>query len=314
MNLTLPWLKNTRVKPGRLGIAFGPDGVAVAHVDQRQLRWHRFYEHPGDPAELFQQLVDEQGWQGLPCSLVLHPVYYQLLLTDSPAVAEEEMAEAIRWKIKDLLDFAPEQGAIDFFKLPADAYRGRQKMLYVAALQKQTLQSLVTPIEEAGLQLDCVEVSELAVHNLVSGLPHEAGGFAVLQLFGAEGFVSMVEDGQIYLTRGIEIGLDEFLSGSDPQRFLDNLMLELQRSLDFYESQLGKGIITDLYFSPGTPVTVAIVDYLSQQLALNVAPLAISTLIDGDLQEQAGQCLTAIGAALGPEQQAAAMEVDDAAH
>jgi MSHA biogenesis protein MshI len=299
---TMPWLKKHQCKPGRLGIAVGPDGIAVAYVnDQKELGFHQFFDQPGDTHELFEQLVAEHNWQGQPCSLVLHPAYYQLLLTDSPTVEPEEMGQAVRWKVKELLDFPLEQAAIDHFALPEDAYRGRQKMVYVAALQKTLLQNLVEPLDASGLELDCIEVAELALNNVASRHQHETGAFAVLKLFGAEGFINMVEDGNLYLSRRFDVGLDEFLSGVNPQGFLDSLLLEIQRSLDYFESQLGKGIVTHLFYSPGVDVAQPVGKFLSEQLGLHVLPLDIAEVIEGTMSEQVGQCAAAIGAALGPQ-------------
>ena len=312
MKLAIPWLNQRRKPSGRLGVAVGPDGLALAQLDEQgELAFQQVVTEPGDSRELLAALVAEHGWQGLPCSLVLHPAYYQLQLIDGPEVAADEMTQAVRWRVKDLLDFPLEQAAIDSFPLPEDAYRGRQAKRYAAILQKSMLQDLATPLEEAGLALDCIEVAELALHNIASRIEHQAGGFAVLQLFGGEGFVSMVEDSKLYLTRRIEQGLEQFLNGGNPQGFLDTLMLELQRSLDFYESQLGKGIITHLYYTPANDLTRPIGEFLSQYLGLHVEPLSLAGMVAGELGEASGHSVTAIGAALGPRQDE---EAGDAAH
>ena len=312
MKLPIPWFNKGPKKTGRLGVLVGPDGISFAYVNgQGELGAHGKITELGDPRELLAELVADNDWQDQTCSLVLHPAYYQLQLIDDPNVEKEELDQAVRWKTKDLLNFPLDQAALDYFPLPKDAYRGRQNRLYVAALQKSILQSLAEPLEEAGLELDCIEIAELALHNLASRINHETGGLAVLQLFGGESFINMVEDGQVYLTRRGEQGLEQFLNGGNPQAFLDSLMLELQRSLDFYESQLGKGIITHLYYSPANDLTKPIGDFLSQYMGLNIEPLPIEGLLKGELGTQTSHCLPAIGAALGPK---AEEETADAAH
>ncbi|HEB28366.1 MAG TPA: hypothetical protein ENI05_11430, partial [Porticoccus sp.] len=240
------------------------------------------------------------------CSMVLHPVYYQLLLAERPSVEEAELSSAVRWKVKELLDFPVEEAAVEHFLLPEDAYRGRQKMLYAAALRKTTLKSLVEPVEASGLSVDCIEIAELALHNIVSRLPQEGGGIAMVQLHEGEGFINLVEDGAIYLTRRLDIGLDKFSSTGNNTAFFDSLFLEIQRSLDYYESQLGKGIITRLFYSPGLPDTNSIGEFLSAQLGLNVSTLDLTVLdavegsgINTDGNEQLVRSASAIGAALG---------------
>ncbi len=312
MAITISWLNRLlsgrSSSAGRVGLSVGPDGLGLAAVDKSgQLNYCRYVEELGDLSHTLQTLVDEQSWQGMACSIVLHPVYYQLLLAEQPAVEGSEMTSAVRWKIKELIDFPIEEAAIEHFLLPDDAYRGRQKMLYAAALRKTNLQSLVEPVEETGLNVDCVEVAELAMHKLIARLPSEGGGIALLQFQDGESFINLVEGGELYLTRRLDAGLAEFTSGGgvsgDTSRFFDSLFLEVQRSLDYYESQLGKGIITRLFYSPGLAVTRPIGDFLSTQLGIEVAALNLEELdfISGPAAID-NRCASAIGAALGCNQ------------
>ena len=310
MAISIPWLARRRGRSGRVGLAVGPDGLAVAYVNAAgRLDYCRYYQQFGDSSELLGELVAERDWHGTACSIVLHPAYYQLLLAETPPVELDEMASAVRWKIKELLDYPLAEAAIEYFLLPDDAYRGRQKMLYAAALRKTTLHGLVEPVEACGLAVDCVEIAELALHNIIARMPAEGGGTALVQLYDGEGIINLVEDGAIYLSRRLDVGLDKFNAdaGADNALFFDALFLEIQRSLDYYESQLGKGIITHLFYSPGLADTAAIGDYLSSQLGLNVAALNLAPLdlIDSavagdDNDEQLIRAAGAIGAALGP--------------
>jgi MSHA biogenesis protein MshI len=308
MAITIPWLGKSKLKSGRVGLAIGPDGLAVASVNaQGHVVHYQFVDQISDLAYTIADIVEQQGWEQMPCSVVLHSAYYQLLLTERPPVELQEMASAVRWKVKELLDYPIEGAAIEFFSLPDDAYRGRQKMLYVAALPKDSLQSLIAPVEASGLQVDCVEISELAVHNIASLYPRQGGGIAIVKLREGESFINLIEGGSLYLTRRLDISLDKFDPNSDNTVFFDSLFLEIQRSLDFYESQLGKGIITRLFYCPGIPETASIGEFLSKQLGLDVAPLDASQFdfIDGDVESHLAHCTTAIGAALGPVQQEA---------
>ncbi|MCR8923043.1 hypothetical protein NO559_09680 [Dasania sp. GY-MA-18] len=305
MKITIPWLKNNNTVSGRVGVAMGPDGLSVAHINAAGVvDFCQNYPQPGDSADLLSSLVTEQGWHACPCSLVLHPLYYQLTLAESPAVEAAEMAEAVRWRLKDFVDYPLADAAVDFFTLPDDAYRGRKAMLYAAVMRKNSLQGLAETIEQAGLVLQAIEISELALHNLCYALPEVRGGVAILHLLEDEGFINLVEDGNIYLSRKLDIGLASFDGEGDHLQQFEALLLEIQRSLDFYESQLGKGIISNLYYSPATERTVAMGEFLAMQLGLNVAPLNVKGLLQSELPaETLATAITAIGAATGPGKQ-----------
>jgi MSHA biogenesis protein MshI len=306
MALTLPWFNKGRKNAGRVAISLGPDGIGLAFINAKgRLVYCQFHDQLGDTEQLLSDIVKQQDWQGLACSVVLHPLYYQLLLAEQPEVKGDEMSSAIRWKVKELLDFPLAEAAIEYFLLPDDAYRGRQKMLYVAALRKETLQGLVEPVEACGLIVDSVEISELALHNIISRAPVEGGGIALLQLHEGEGFINLVADGALYLTRRLDFGLDQYSVDKDNTRFFDSLFLEVQRSLDYFESQLGKGIISSLFYSPGLESATPIGEFLSAQLGLNVSRLDLSILAvaDGEITEQMVRCASAVGAAVGPGSQ-----------
>ncbi len=305
--LSWPWSSNSGRQSGRVGLAVAPGGLAVAWLNASgQLEHCRFYSQSADVVEQLKTVIKELDIDGQVCSVVLHPAYYQLLLAEAPSVQGAEMTKAVRWKIKELLDYSLELAAVSHFMLPADAYRGRQKMLYAAAMKKSLLQELVEPIEMAGLAVDCIEISELALHNLTRRLPTTAGGTALVQLYEGGGFINLMENGEIYLSRRLDVGLDQYTPAGDNQTFFDALYLEVQRSLDFYESQLGKGIITELFYSPGLPETADIGQFLSEQLlglnvsVLDLTPLNLVATLDEELDEQMALCASAIGAALGP--------------
>ena len=319
MALSIPWFNRGGTKAGRVGLLIAPEGVCLVQFNQHGKLVHcGFYRREADAAAQLQVLVDSRQLKDTPCTIVLDPGYYQLLLAEAPPVEGSEMSQAVRWKIKELLEFPLEEAAIEHFLLPDDAYRGRQKMLYAAALRKSELQNLVAPVEATGLQVDCVEIAELALNNLVSRLPKDPGGVALLQLQGAGGFINLVEDGAIYLSRRLDVGLKSYNPVADNSKFFDALFLEIQRSLDFYESQVGKGIITQLWYCPGLPYTADIGTFLSSQLGLNVSaldlsPLQLADVIDEELDEQISLCVSAIGGALGPLPDSEAKELASAA-
>lgn len=284
MKLRFPWLSKASSAQGRIGLAVGPDGWTVVSVSgDGDVEHCQLYSDIGDPQHFVETLVEQQQWQDRPCTIVLHPLYYQMLLVEAPPVPDDEMAAAVHWRIKELLDFPVDQAAVEFFHLPEDAYRGRKKMLYAVAMRKNSLQSLVAPIEAGGLAVDRVDIAELALHKQARLLPKGRGGTAVVHLLESEGFINLIEDGNIYLSRNLDVGLERLLGAADPSAVLDELLLEIQRSLDFYESQLGKGIIADLYFSPATDDMKAVEEHMAMLLGLNVQPFKVSVDLDEPL-------------------------------
>lgn len=233
--------------------------------------------------------IEEQDWQSAFSELVnthgikgdvyvcLAAEQYNLLLIDAPDVPEEELSEAIKWRVKDLITQPIEDVVIDSFSLPDDAYRGRMKMVYAAVVEKVVVQQVVDLCESHGLELKAITIAELAVSNLLftSGLMEE-GSAALVSFDQYAGQVRLVESGNVYLSRNVDIGLDR-LSGLNEETLgeydyaqINEVMMDVQRSLDFYESQLGKGHVEKIVLLPAPVDMNKLAELLNEKMSVTV--------------------------------------------
>jgi len=58
-------------------------------------------------------------------------------------VPAEELAEALRWRVKDLITFPVAEAIIDAFLLPEDSARGTSRMAYAVVAQRKNIEALV---------------------------------------------------------------------------------------------------------------------------------------------------------------------------
>ena len=109
-----------------------PDLITLAHMETRQgAPFLRGVEKVAigsnkDVAPALAKLVKDLKLEGTQCIVVLNPKDYSLQLIEAPNVEPDELRSAVRWKIKDLLDMKLEDAAIDVFRVPEDAYRGKE--------------------------------------------------------------------------------------------------------------------------------------------------------------------------------------------
>jgi MSHA biogenesis protein MshI len=328
--------RRTSAGDGVLGLELRADGVALAHVvgpdDAPRLAACDF-RPCGDAAELGAVLtaaVREHGLAGTRCRVVLPAHRYGLRLVDAPEVEPEELGAAAQWLVKDLLDFPLEEAVIDHFQLPE--LHGRQNRLYVVTARNEVIREIASLTEEAGLALEVVDVSELALRNLTARLPEDAQGLALLRLGRRGGVITMTRDGHLYLARSVETGFETLREGAeledlerevyDPTALdagpelgegneafeaFDSLVLEIQRSLDFYESQLGQAPIGHLVVAPLEEEVPGLREYLEKHLSTSVGALEIEALLaaevaptpQGELLQ--ARCLLALGVALRRE-------------
>lgn len=163
--------------------------------------------------------------------------------------------------------------------------------------------------------------------NIASLLPEDSSGVATLYIGRDHGMLIISREGSLYLSRRLELGLeqlmnylntpppeDEFvLDGEEPpmpealQRALDNIVLEVQRSLDYYESHFSLPPVSGLVMAPMEENVPGLMGYLGGNLGVPVRMLDLNALIECEetLSDQLqSQCLFAIGAALRAETRA----------
>lgn len=268
----------TKKKPGRgrVGLALNESGLGFAHYDERQanpLRCQQLDQCKLDTPELLKAAVHSWGVGGCATTWMLRPKDYNLLLVEAPAVSELEMKEALRWQIKDMVSFDISAAVIDFFPLPEDAYRGRNKMLYVAIIEPSLSQKILAFILAAGLTLDAIEIPELALLRL-KALEGKTLGTAILGLQAPTSIISLVSDNDLYLTRKVDTPAALISTDAvDIESRASNMVLDLQRSLDYFESQIGKPPCLRLLVCPLQPGETPLLGQLRYNLDVELVQL-----------------------------------------
>ncbi|QLF92459.1 MSHA biogenesis protein MshI [Pseudomonas sp. ABC1] len=290
---------------GLLGVETSPQGIAVAHVERTPdgvKLLHCDYREvaPDGQAEALKKLVADNGWQGLPVNLLLHPSLYQMFLLEAADVPAQELRDAMRWRMKDMVGEPLEQVVIDCFTLPEDAYRGRSRMVYCVAFNKARMLKCDELVRQSGLRLASIDITEMAFRNLGLLAGAEGINLALLRLRTSEGLVSIQNGADLYMARRIEHGL------ARAEQDLSSMTLEIQRSLDYFESQLGKGYISRLLLLPMKQDGERTHDALVRDLAVKLQRLDMRELFPGQPQAELDEahqafCLGAVGAALRQE-------------
>ncbi len=288
---------------GLTSVVWTGEGVALAHVrdssSQPELTCclHIDSRDPLSDVRRFKEAVDANDLSASRTVLVLPDNSYQLLLVERPDVPEEELTQALRWRVKDLVSFDIEEAVLDYFELPDDAYRGRSSMVYVVVAQQSKVDRLVDWCEEIGLNPEVVDVPELALLNLTEDLADSEAGLAVFFIDSRNSSVNLLSDSALYFTRHLS-----YTRESGPES-ASAAVLELQRSLDYYESQVGKPPCVRLLVMPVQDES-ALMEELRFNLPLDIHSLNLNTLIESRIElSQALQQKTtvAVAAALRTE-------------
>lgn len=275
----LNWFGQKKGAKGKVAIEFGQDGVALAYVlrsddDQSAPAKRRNSELPpgnnrprllqceflpidhstgssthgaDDTAgnELLNSRIEALGLQQTPCNVVLPAGSYQLFLVEAPKVEPSELRDALRWRVKDLISYPIEDAAIDVMLLPEDKGRAGPAMAYVVVVEKSLIQNTIEQVQAADLKLESIDISELALRNLVINFNRDTRGIALVKLQQGRGNLQIMREGNLYLCRQFDLNYNGGLLDDLPE---ESLVLELQRSLDYYERQMRQAAPTTIYF------------------------------------------------------------------
>ncbi|MFB2641148.1 MSHA biogenesis protein MshI [Shewanella bicestrii] len=165
--------------------------------------------------------------------IVLGSGRYQLLVADKPNVDSDELAQALLWSIKDMVNIPVPQIHLDYFESPLPSNK-----LSVVVVDKEKLRAMVQAISDQGLSVLGISIEELAMTNLFD--EDNQARLVVSHHTGQELLLTVVKQGQLYMQRRVRgfTELDKAEVDELNYGLADNLSLEIQRSMDYFESQL----------------------------------------------------------------------------
>lgn len=248
------------------------------------------------PANELKSYIQEHDLDALGCSIVLASGEYQALLTERPDVEASDMRAALWWRVKDLVSVEMENAQIDYLELPDDSVQNQSRKVYVIVADKSKINTRVTWAQELGLRVTAVEVPETAILHLLSTLCSDHVGNAVLYLNDKQSLLMLMSEGQMYLTRTLQY---------DYQQRTDAVVLDLQRSMDYYESQLGKAPCLKVTVLPQQSDDSAMMQALLTNIGIEVQSVNLNDIVDTQVTlsiEAQQQGLVAIAGALRREQ------------
>ena len=270
----------------RTALVCGADGCAMATVRRGEGQRRELVSCLSVEANRDEQQRVIAGWLSADradlgaVSSVLDAADYQLLLVESPDVLPAELRAAVRWRLKDNIDFPVEDAVVDVFDIPEQTRRVGSRMMYTVAAKRQAIESHVALFRSAARRFDVIDIPELALRNLASYLPEAEEGLILLWMNRGAARLLVVKQATLYLTRHVQFAEHDKAGGDEPHANVEAIALELQRSTDYFESHYEQASIDHLIIAPPGPEAERLARALAPETTMRIQTLDLGRAID----------------------------------
>jgi len=326
---------------GRIGIAIGTQGILAVRVHSPfgprpridACAYHAQATEDSFP-QAFAGFARDLSANKLPVVVAVNAQWASLLQLPLPEVPEAEMASALKFRAREISPIPLDDMVLDYIEIPGMRARGGEKTGYCAVARLSQLRILRDALKPSGMTLEAIDIEDLVLRHLLARFqPEEENG--ALLFVGAQGSRLIIARGdRLYLFRSSNIGAHHLESltpqglrpeGSEGRDRLqqdrpdqdeelslsrvEGLVLEIQRTLDFYDSYFTDPPPRQIWLAPEWPFTPRLAHQLGGQLRLPVREIVLADVFEG-VQQIAGHpvdlAYLALGAALRPHEKGGA--------
>ena len=305
------WFGRRKTSSDRIGIAVGPHGLVAVRVsvparadDRPQVQASAFFPSgaESDWPDGMRKLARDLSGNGLDTVVVPHAQLVSLMQLSIPPTPESERIGALKFRAREVSQVPIEDMLLDYVDVAGTRARGGEPPCYCAIASRERMTRLRDAALGAGFHLEAIDVADMALSHVLGRAAGEGEAVSALVL-GNQGlrFV-IVNEGKLSLFRSSTLTAEHFRNGF--AEHLDQLLLEVQRTIDFYESHYTTPPPKRLLLMPDWPFTEALAEALTPALRVRPEPFSLDEVLQSTdrLGSPAPDLMVlAVGAALRPK-------------
>ena len=272
-------------------------GLVALRTEAEKVRY--VYGSPGDPARPAVLSYGEAQWRGdaaslaraysefgfarsARCATLLNSGEYQISAVEAPEVPESELKAAMRWRMKDVIDYPVEESVFDLLEIPAGQVgSARSHWVYVIAARSELVRKYVQRFDEAKVPLAVIDIPETAQRNVTALYEQNGRGVGLLYFDDTGGLLTVTSGSELYLARRFDFTMTQIREATDADRddLFGRILVELQRTLDNFERQNSQIMLSRIMLGP-QPEPTALGAYLQSNFGVDVAEVALHDVLD----------------------------------
>lgn len=253
-----------------------------------------------------------------------------------PVMPKRELREALQWEAKKASSQAVEELVVDYVNGPPVATeQGRMMPVTMVVAERRAIEDEFSRYRATGLRVKVMDVNPLAFYYAAHRLDRDQTGpgcVAFVDIGASRMDINVAKQGALRFSRSVPLGGDALTDslarvlGSDPAQAevvkreqglsgnakvlevlgpeVDRLVVEIQRSIDYYRAQSHDGALEALWLGGGTSLIPGFVEYVARFFDAKVARFNPFEGMDCrdirlDLDALAPRFISSVGLALG---------------
>jgi len=257
-----------------------------------------------DMANALRHLIRQKRIQGARLCGVMDRSEYRVLSVELPDIPQQEWQDAMRWRLKDAVDFPMEDALLDIVAIPNDTQLRRIQNAMAFVTQRTDYARWANLADDAGVRWKALEAPETSLMVLSAAVEKPDQAHALLAFGQSCAILVITYKKTLLMSRVIEVTLDAIIGDHETRgAALGRASLEVIRTLDSFERSHSEVSLSGM--SVMTPPEAAdIVEVLCDLVYVPVSKYTLSDWVDisevADVIETAGTLeeYAVIGAAL----------------
>lgn len=251
-----------------------------------------------------------------------------------PKMPHAELGEAVRWEAKRHISYSLDAARVEYLIAGERTEGAVDKLdIILVAAETEKVNELLSPLQQAGITVNAVDVNALALRNTLKARGHFlSGAFLVVDIGAGKTEINIYKDAALRFSRCLETGghdmtklladtrgtgipdaedlmrtlnvlnaSPEDQAASVVSARLDALFMEVRRSIDYYKTTFREKGVQSAMLTGGVSLLGGIAEYCSRALELPVEiddPLGALSCTDA-LKTEFGPMSPRLSAAIG---------------
>jgi MSHA biogenesis protein MshI len=219
--------------------------------------------------------------RGCPLIGVLDRTQYRMHAGEAPDVARQEWPDAMRWQLKEQVDFPVEDAVLDVLEVNSGTQLRQNAPVMVFVVPRADYATIELAADDVGLSWTALDVPETALRNLCTLGEDEEKAHALVAFGENHGMLVITFKGELLMARHIEVAVSAVTGEEDVRgAALSRAALEILRTIDTFERMHSQVALSNLTVALPPGCGAETIDMLADLIYVPLNALELSSWID----------------------------------